>query len=481
MLFNSLQFLVFFAIVTAAYFALPHQWRWKLLLVASCYFYMAFVPSYILILFGLILLDYFAAIAIERTGGERRRWLLRLSLLANIGVLGVFKYYNFIDQNLATFFHSMGWHYASADLGILLPIGLSFHTFQSMSYTIEVYRRHQKAERHLGIYALYVLFYPQMVAGPIERPQNLLHQFREEKHFEYGRVADGLKLMAWGLFKKVVIADRLAVVVNQVYNNPGQYRGLYVILATYFFAIQIYCDFSGYSDIAIGAAQVMGIKLMTNFNRPYYSKSIAEFWKRWHISLSTWFRDYLYISLGGNRVARWRWYFNLIVVFLVSGLWHGANWVFVVWGGLHGLYLVGSIVTHDLRAKLRDLFGLENHPRLHRGIQLLVTFHLVLLGWVFFRAESLRAAGVIIRSMFDFSTYSARHLPFWVIDRQELAIAVVAIVTMEVIHLIQRGSGVRQALSQRPAWQRWALYAGCILFIMMFGKFESQDFIYFQF
>src|SRR5678815_1064118 len=219
-------------------------------------------------------------------------------------------------------------------LKIILPIGLSFHTFQAMSYTIEVYRGNQKAERNFGIYALYVMFYPQLVAGPIERPQNLLHQFYENHKFDYERVVNGLKLILWGFFKKLVIADRLALYVGAVYNNPTHHTGLSFIMATIFFAFQIYCDFSGYSDIAIGAAKVMGFKLMTNFNRPYFARSISEFWKRWHISLSTWFKDYLYISLGGNRVSVPRWYFNLFIVFLVSGLWHGANWTYIIWGCL---------------------------------------------------------------------------------------------------------------------------------------------------
>ena len=278
-------------------------------------------------------------------------------------------------------------------LRIILPIGLSFHTFQAMSYTIEVYRGNQKAERNFGIYSLYVMFYPQLVAGPIERPQNLLHQFYEKHEFDLANVATGLKLMLWGLFKKVVIADRLSVYVDAVYNNHEHHSGTTLMLATVFFAFQIYCDFSGYSEMAIGSAQVMGFKLMTNFNRPYFAKNVSEFWKRWHISLSTWFTDYLYISLGGNRVSVPRWYFNLFFVFLVSGLWHGANWTFIIWGGLNGLYLVSGIILkkfnhyHFENQILRSTYNLFN---------ILITFGLICISWVFFRANTAADAFAII-------------------------------------------------------------------------------------
>lgn len=266
---------------------------------------MAFIPVYILILFVTICIDYFAGIFIEISSGKMKKYFLFFSIISTCLVLFIFKYFNFFNSNFSSLANFLHLKYPVRIIEIILPIGLSFHTFQSLSYVIEVYRGHQKAERHFGLYSLYVMFYPQLVAGPIERPQNLLHQFREIHSFDYQRITDGLKLMAWGLFKKVVIADRLALLVNQVYGNIQGYSGLSLIVATVFFAFQIYCDFSGYSDIAIGTAQVMGFKLMDNFNRPYFSKSISEFWKRWHISLSSWFRDYIYISLGGRKVSRW--------------------------------------------------------------------------------------------------------------------------------------------------------------------------------
>ena len=307
MLFNSFTFLIFFPVVVTIYFVIPHRFRWAWLLAASCYFYMAFIPVYLLILLFTIAIDYAAGILIENAEGRRRKVWLIMSIIANVGVLAVFKYFNFFSANANAIAEVFHWPYEFPILGIILPIGLSFHTFQAMSYTIEVYRGRQAAERHLGIYALYVMFFPQLVAGPIERPQNLLHQFYEKHIVEYERVTDGLRKMAMGLFMKVVIADRLARYVNVVYNDPTSFQGLSLVVATVFFAFQIYCDFAGYSLVAIGSAEVMGFRLMKNFDRPYLSRSISEFWSRWHISLSSWFRDYVYIPLGGNRAATQRW------------------------------------------------------------------------------------------------------------------------------------------------------------------------------
>ncbi|MCL4170841.1 UNVERIFIED_CONTAM: hypothetical protein GTU68_036387, partial [Idotea baltica] len=325
MVFNSFAFLIFFPLVTLVYFALPHKYRWWLLLAASCFFYAWFKVEYLLILVFTIIVDYFAGLWIERSEGKKRKWALIISIIANVGVLAVFKYANFVLDSANAVLFRMGQ--GTFDLwDILLPIGLSFHTFQAMSYTIEVYRGRVPAEHNIFRYALYVMFYPQLVAGPIERPQNVIHQFYEEHKFDYQRVISGLRLMLWGMFKKVVIADRLAVFVDLVYDNPNAYSGFPIIVATVFFGIQIFCDFSGYTDIGLGAARVMGFDLMKNFDRPYFSKSISEFWRRWHISLSSWFKDYVYIPLGGNRVSESRRYFNLFLVFMISGLWHGASW-----------------------------------------------------------------------------------------------------------------------------------------------------------
>ncbi|MFI5205707.1 MAG: MBOAT family O-acyltransferase, partial [Candidatus Paceibacterales bacterium] len=389
MLFNSLEFLLFFPIVTTLYYFLPHKFRWLLLLVASCLFYAAAIPVYLFVLFTLIIIDYFSAILIEQYQGKFKKLFLIISIVSMCSALFVFKYFNFFVTNLDAFARVFHWNLPITTLQLLLPIGLSFHTFQSLSYVIEVYRGNQKAERNFGIYALYVMFYPQLVAGPIERPYNLLHQFHEEHTFDYQRVVDGLKLMAWGMFKKVVIADRLALLVNQVYGNPHDFSGPLLIIATFFFAFQIYCDFSGYTDIAIGAAQVMGFRLMDNFNRPYFSKSIAEFWKRWHISLSSWFRDYVYIPLGGNRVSDQRLYFNLSLTFLISGLWHGANRTCFVWGALNGFYIIISLATYNFRRKFVHLITLDRHPIIHKFFKMVLTFTLVCFGWIFFRAKNI--------------------------------------------------------------------------------------------
>ena len=478
MLFNSLQFMFFFPAVTLLYFLLPLRFRWMLLLVSSSYFYMAFVPAYILILFFTILVDYVAGIFIENAVGSRRKTYLLLSIAANVGVLVIFKYFNFVNENLGVLAKALDWNYPLKPLALVLPIGLSFHTFQSLSYTIEVYRGHQRAERHLGIFALYVMFYPQLVAGPIERPQNLLHQLKEEYAFDYVRVRDGLLLMLWGLFKKVVIADRLALYVNEVYTHPSLYHGLPVIIATYFFAFQIYCDFSGYSDIAIGAAQVMGVKLMDNFHRPYFSKSIAEFWKRWHISLSSWFRDYVYIPMGGGRVPVGQWYCNLLVVFLISGLWHGANWTFVVWGLLHGCYMVISSVTAGARASISRFVGLDRVPQLQKLLQVFCTFHLVLFAWIFFRAASVSDAWLLIRNMARVSMSDSFLVS---LDAKEFVIAIGALVLMESIHLLQRHWRMRHFLANQPLWIRWGVAYSLIISIILFGEFKHQAFIYFQF
>lgn len=492
MLFNSLHFLLFFIIVTASYFALPHRYRWFLLLVSSCYFYMSFVPIYILILGFTIVVDYYAGILIESHSGKKRKYFLILSLIANIGVLAVFKYYNFLNDILTDMLFGVKISNPIPYLSIILPIGLSFHTFQAMSYTIEVYRGRQKAERNFGIYALYVMFYPQLVAGPIERPQNLLHQFYEKHTFDYNRFTDGLRLMGWGLFKKVVVADRLAILVNNVYGSPQEYNGINFIIATIFFAFQIYCDFSGYSDMAIGAARIMGFNLMRNFNLPYFSKSIHEFWKRWHISLSTWFKDYLYISLGGNRVSVPRWYLNLFLVFLISGLWHGANWTYIVWGAIHGFYLIFALVTQKVRTQLARAIYLDRVKWLNNSLQVITTFILVSLGWVYFRATSLHDANYILSNMFsgmgellaNLSNVGYMRSLFsgFGLTEREFVISILSLLILLLVEYMQFKGNFMERLKTMPVRVRWAAYYFVLVAILLFGSFNnSQQFIYFQF
>ncbi|MBP6343707.1 MAG: MBOAT family protein [Candidatus Omnitrophica bacterium] len=491
MVFNSFEFYLFFAAVVGIYFWLPHGWRWCMLLAASCYFYMAFVPAYILILLATILIDYWAGILIEKSQGPKRKTFLIISIISTCLVLFIFKYFNFFNANMSKLAEFLHWNYPVENLSILLPIGLSFHTFQSLSYVIEVYRGRQKAERHFGIYSLYVMFFPQLVAGPIERPQNLLHQFYEKHSCDYARVTDGLKLMLWGMFKKTVIADRLAVVVDTVYGSPSEFTGVAYIVATVFFAFQIYCDFSGYSDIAIGAAQVLGFRLMDNFNRPYFARSVAEFWKRWHISLSTWFKDYLYIPLGGSRVAVPRMCLNLMITFVISGLWHGASWTYVIWGALNGALLVGSILTRDIRQKWVKMTGLASRPRLHRAVSVIITFTLICFTWIFFRADTVKDACMItggIGHLFvqaatlDFSFLKdISKIESWGINKFQFGIALVMIGVMEAMHMIQRHANIRHMLRGMPVWQRWPIYYAFMFAIIIFGQGNPKQFIYFQF
>ena len=343
MLFNSFTFIVFFIAVSALYFVLPHKIRWILLLAASCIFYMAWNPKLIILILITIFINYTAALYIYKYKKQKGKKILILTLFIDFGLLFIFKYLGFMNDTLLALF---GDNWPIKTLNIILPMGISFYTFQAASYTIDVYRGTIKPERHFGIFALFVMFFPQLVAGPIERSENLLPQFYEKHKFDFERIISGLRIMMWGFFKKIVIADRAATAVNAIYNSAQSYSGLYLVIATVLFAFQIYCDFSGYSDIAKGCARVLGFRLMDNFKNPYLSGSIKEFWRRWHISLSTWFMDYIYIPLGGNRAGKLKKYRNLIVTFLISGLWHGANWTFVLWGGIHGIYQVVGQMTY---------------------------------------------------------------------------------------------------------------------------------------
>ena len=496
MLFNSLQFLLFFAAVTLTYYSLPKgNGRWSLLLIASCYFYAVFQPTYIFILFLTIVIDYVAGIWLEKTPvGKRRKWLLILSLLSNIGILAFFKYLGFFTENIAGLFKLLHQPHLADQVtslanrlflkviavfgqsGIsgfkdtmnILPIGLSFHTFQAMSYTIEVYRGNQKAERHFGIYALYVMFYPQLVAGPIERPQNVLRQFHAHFAYDFENIKAGLMRMAFGFFKKCVIADRLAVVVSQAYGDPAGHNGLSLLVATFFFTFQIYCDFSGYSDIAIGAARVMGFNLMENFKAPYMAWSITEFWRRWHISLSTWFRDYLYIPLGGNRKGKTRRNVNQIVVFLASGLWHGANWTYVIWGGLHGVYQVAA----GLRDKHLPDFRNPLPDKFRQIVNVLITFALVMLTWVFFRAISVRSAFLILKKIGTLSLFDSIKTPLNATEMWFSLLLIVILLVKESRYL---------TIPTRSTPQFFALISVIAFLTYLFGVFTSNQFIYFQF
>jgi len=472
-LFNSFAFVAFFVVVTTLFFLLPHRLRWLLLLVASCIFYMLFVPIYILILIATIVIDYFAGIWIEDTGDpKKKRWYLSVSIVSVCTMLFVFKYFNFFNANFAALAEALHLHYPIEALRIALPIGLSFHTFQSLSYVIEVYRGRQKAERHFGIYALYVMYFPQLVAGPIERPQNLLHQFHEEKHFDLRRFQSGMTLALWGLFKKVVVADSMAIYADTIYNSAPHHTSSSLLVATYCFAFQIYCDFSGYTDIARGVSRVYGIELMQNFDAPYFSSSISEFWTRWHISLSTWFKDYVYFPLGGNRVPLLRNFFNLFVVFMLSGLWHGANWTFIVWGALHGSYLVlGRIWNFQ-----RERFGwpaAQHAGWLRRSVATIYVFHLVLIAWVFFRAPNLGSALTIVRRMLV-----PTGQVFWDPILIQCGFGLVVVLACDAL---TRRLSYFDKLDEFPIAVRWAYALSLLGSIVLLGIEKGSQFIYFQF
>lgn len=471
MLFNSLRFLVFFPVVTAVYFGLPFGWRWAWLLAMSCVFYAAFVPAYLLILATSIAIDYIAGIVIEDASPRWRKPALILSLIANIGLLAIFKYGPFVWENTRAVAALFGQEWG--ELGrLILPIGLSFHTFQAMAYTIEVYYGRQRAERHLGIYALYVMFYPQLVAGPIERPQALLPQFHTPHPFDYDDVRRGLLRMLWGFIKKTVVADRLAVAADALFAAPGNHTGLAAPLGVICFAWQIYCDFSGYSDIAVGTAQVMGFRLMENFDRPYAAESLGEFWHRWHRSLSQWFRDYLYIPLGGSRVSPGRQAINILVVFAISGLWHGAAWTYVLWGLYHGVLLV-------LCGWLSPL--VRPPPWLWRPL----TLFAVCVGWILFRASSFEnvlavatacAMGIAVFAIDPFGTsdVTSLGLPLW-----EIALTVIGFELVEAT--ATRWRITPDWIITQPWPLRWSVYYAGIWLVLATGRFDVRQFIYFQF
>jgi alginate O-acetyltransferase complex protein AlgI len=469
MLFNSIEFLYFFIVVTTLFFVLPYKVRWLLLLAASCFFYMFFKPVYILILAFTIVIDYFAGIFLEQEQNHsKKKYYLIASLIANIGVLAVFKYYNFLNTNLTALTSVLHLRNPIPYLNILLPIGLSFHTFQAMSYTLEIYYGRQKAERHFGIYALYVMFYPQLVAGPIERPQAILPQFHQRQHFSLENARLGLNLIAIGLFKKIVVADRLALYVDELYANVHGANTISALLAVIFYTIQIYCDFSGYSDIARGTAKFMGFDLMLNFDFPLLSKSMTDFWRKWHISLSSWFRDYVYIPLGGNRVSKALVCFNLFITFLLSGLWHGAAWTFIVWGILHSIALMYEFLTRKTRAEL----GRKIPEFLNNTLSWLFTVSFVCFAFIFFRADSFGKAKAVIQKILshDFSFNMVQLC----VGKGPLNL----VVTFVVLLLW----GIIRLPKENTSYTRNVMFLGMITFlIIIFGRNAESNFIYFQF
>ena len=465
MLFNSLDFVLLFAVVLAVYRVLDRKAQNYLLLVVSYVFYGWWNWHYLALIFVAAVVDFTAGRGIARaaTPHGRRRWLV-CSIVFNLGILCYFKYLDFFLRSAVDALQLVGLEVHAPTLHVLLPIGISFFIFQSMSYIIDVYRGAAKATDSLPDYLLFVSFFPQLAAGPIERANHLLGQFQRDRTITPDGVYSGLLLILWGLFKKVAIADNLGVYVDVVYNNYAQHSGSSLLLATYLFAFQIYCDFSGYSDMAAGLARLLGIDMMTNFRAPYFSESVQEFWRRWHISLSTWFRDYVYIPLGGSRGTGLRVAVSLMVVFLVSGLWHGANWTFLVWDGLHGAYLVGQ-----------RLFGRARTPATgwRRLARILVTFHLVCLAWIFFRAPTVTAAISIIVSIA--ANHGAVFLHPKIVD------GLVCLGLLLVLEAVMEPRTFDRWLVQRPSLAHLVVATGVLFGVILLGQQQGAQFIYFQF
>lgn len=488
MLFNSYQFLVFFPVVVLVYFIIPKKIRYVWLLIASYYFYMSWNAKYALLLLTSTAITYISGLllaAIQPKGHRQvvgRKIVVAASFLSNLSILFFFKYFDFAIENINAVLAAFHVELLHPQFDILLPVGISFYTFQALSYTMDVYREEVAAEKNPLKYALFVSFFPQLVAGPIERSKNLLKQINEEHRFSYERMCDGLMLMVWGYFMKLVIADRIAIFVDNAYSTKVLYDGRYLLLASVLFAFQIYCDFAGYSTIAIGAAKVLGFDLMENFDCPYFSETVAEFWRRWHISLSSWFRDYLYIPLGGNRKGKFRKYLNTMIVFLVSGLWHGANWTYVIWGGLNGIYQV-------IGSALQPVKQWEMRRKIWKIPKILVTFVLVDFTWIFFRADSLQQAGSVIDRIFHMNDPKllANGMLFDLgLNKQNFVVLGVALCILLLADLVKyNGVKMREVILNRNIVVRWGMILVAVAVILTFGiwgsGYEATNFIYFQF
>lgn len=483
MLFNSLAFAVFLPIVFILYWAVPHKYRYLVLLVASYYFYMSWNPKYVLLILLTTAVSYLCAILVDGTEEKKKKkGYMAAAALVSLGVLFFFKYFNFLSASVTDLLQRISIPLQPATIKVMLPVGISFYTFQSLSYVIDVYKGEVKPQKNFAKYALFISFFPQLVAGPIERTKNLMPQLFEERAFSHDKAVYGLRLMLWGFFKKLIIADAVAKYVDTVYNDVHSYFGLTFIVATVLFTFQIYCDFSGYSDIAIGTAKLLNIDLMTNFKSPYLSTSIKEFWSRWHISLSTWFRDYVYIPLGGNRCSKARRSVNLLVTFLASGLWHGANWTFVLWGGLHGVYqIVENFVTERIGKKETKLSGLRTF---FKG---LLTFALVSFAWIFFRANSVSDAFYVVthlhRGVIHFYNAVIRmfiDMQFSYFSFAKLVLSLTALMLYDYFSL-KKDLIVEFGRLKWPF--RWIFYIGLtsLIILLKLHNGTTQEFIYFQF
>lgn len=489
MVFNSYDFLLFFPIVVLAYFIIPNKFRYIWLLISSYYFYMSWNPKYALLMLFSTVITYLSGIFIEKYSGDlnKKKVFVFLSFFINLSILFIFKYFGFMVANINLVFSKIGIEIASPAFDLILPVGISFYTFQALSYTVDVYKKNIKAEHNFLKYALFVSFFPQLVAGPIEKSRDLLHQFDKENKFEFERVKSGLLLMAWGFVQKLIIADKLAVIVNNVYENHTIYSGFHFIIATLCFSLQVYCDFSSYTDIATGAAQVMGYKLSPNFLRPYFSKSIGEFWRRWHITLGAWFREYLYIPLGGNRKGTLIKYRNILIVFLASGLWHGASWGFIIWGALHGIYQIIGDILVPIRRKVKKILKVDESSFSYRLFQILTVYMLVNFAWIFFRAPSAKIALQIVKKIFTIDVISIFNgsiatLGFTYI---ELFYVLCSVLLLIGVSLLRRDRSLRKTIENQHYIFRYIIYTFTIVILIFYwvsGQASGDSsFIYFQF
>lgn len=485
MSFNSLEFFLFFPVVTALFFWVAPRHQVPLLLAASCFFYVYEHTQHFFLVLYSALLSYVGALALARMEGKSRRWLLAVLIGGALWPLLYYKYWNFAAQNLNPLL--LAWGYAKMELREgALPVGISFFTFQVIGYLVEVSTGRFTAEANFQRFFLFKLFYPQLVAGPIEKPQNLLPQLKESHSFVYRRVTDGLRLMAWGFFKKVVISDELAMYTARIFEQPENYGAPALLMAAVFYSFRIYCDFSGYTDIGKGVARVMGIELVRNFDSPYLSRSVAEFWNRWHISLFHWFRDYVYIPLGGSRAGRAKFYRNIMIVFLLSGLWHGANWTFVIWGALNGFYMVASHFTKDSQARFKKAIGLSDWPLLERWLDVGVTFSFITFAWIFFKAKDLGQAILFIRRLFTEWGYAGKLFSRegMAISGQSFLYCVFLICVLLLLDRMPVRDRIRSWVASRKLPLRWAVYYAVVAWIMIsFMRYRATPptFIYFQF
>ena len=487
MLFNSLSFLIFFPIIFTLYWSINKQnikLQNLLLLGASYYFYSCWDWRFLFLLLFSTALDYFTGIKIKESNDERnRKFWFWLSIGVNLGFLGVFKYYNFFATSFAESLSYIGLHISPSTLNIVLPVGISFYTFHGLSYVIDIYKRRIEPERNFVDYSLFVSFFPLLVAGPIERATHLLPQLKKPRNFNYSQGVSGLQQILWGLFKKVVIADSCAEYANLIFNNYTDYQGVTLLLGAFFFTIQIYGDFSGYSDIALGTARLLGIDLIRNFSFPYFSRDISEFWRRWHISLSTWFRDYLYIPLGGSKGSMWQKVRNTFIIFIVSGFWHGANWTFIIWGLLNALYILPLILFGSNRTYLNTVAQGKFFPTIREAFSVGLTFFLTMIAWIFFRAEKVSQGITIItnglKGLFSKSGYvESLNLVYWDISFS-LPLLIILFFMIEWFGREKEFALERFGIKW-PLFIRWTFYF-CLLFLILYYSGSEVEFIYFQF